>query len=52
MDLIRIIAQHRYGIGQADLITKSKLPPGGTTARRLEQLEEAGFITSLDSLWS
>ncbi len=47
MDLIRIVAQHRYGIGQADLIAKSKLPPGGTTAHRLEQLEEAGFITAL-----
>lgn len=46
-ELIRIIAQYRYGIGQADLITKSKLPDGGNTVRRLHQLEEAGFITSL-----
>lgn len=46
-NLIRIIAQHRYGIGQAVLITQSKLPPGGNTAHRLKQLEEAGFITSL-----
>jgi len=47
MDLIRIIAKHRYGIGQAELIKKSKLPDGGNTVRRLHQLEEAGFITSL-----
>lgn len=47
MDLIKIIAQHRYGIGQSDLINKSKLPSGGTTVYRLQQLEEAGFITSL-----
>ncbi len=47
MDLVRIIAKHRYGIGQAELITKSKLPDGGSTVRRLHQLEEAGFITSL-----
>ena len=47
IDLIRIIAEHRYGIGQADLITKSKLPIGGNTTHRLHQLEEAGFITSL-----
>jgi len=47
IDLIRIIAKHRYGIGQAALISQSKLPPGGTTATRFQQLEEAGFITSL-----
>lgn len=47
MDLIRIIAKHRYGIGQAELIVKSKLPDGGSTVHKLHQLEEAGFITSL-----
>ena len=46
-DLIRLIANHRYGIGQADLMGKAKLPKGGTTIDRLHQLEEAGFITSL-----
>jgi len=46
IELIRVIAKHRYGIGQADLITESKLPDGGRTVRRLHQLEEAGFITS------
>lgn len=47
MDLIRVLAKHHYGLGQAGLITKAKLPDGGTTVRRLHQLEEAGFITSL-----
>ncbi len=46
-DLIRIIAKHHYGLGQAELIAKAKVPDGGTTVRRLHQLEEAGFITSL-----
>lgn len=46
-DLIRIISEHRYGIGQANLIAESKLPAGGNTTHRLQQLEEAGFITSL-----
>ena len=46
-DLIRIIAKHRYGIGQADLVVESKLSDGGNTTRKLHQLEEAGFITSL-----
>jgi len=45
--LIRTIASNRYGIGKAALIKKSKLPNGGTTTRRLHQLEEAGFIFSL-----
>lgn len=45
--LIRIIAKHRYGIGQAELIEQAKLPGGGYTVKRLVQLEEAGFITSL-----
>ena len=46
-ELIRCIAEHRYGIGQAELIALSKLPNGGGTIDRLHQLEEAGFITSL-----
>ena len=46
-DLIRIIAKHRYGVGQAELIETSKLPDGGGTVKRLHQLEEAGFITGL-----
>lgn len=46
-DLIRFIAKHHYGLGQAELIAKAKIPDGGTTVHRLHQLEEAGFITSL-----
>jgi hypothetical protein len=47
MDLIRTIAKHRYGIGQAELIAEAKLPDGGRAVHRLHQLEEAGFIISL-----
>lgn len=47
IELIRFIAKHRYGIGQAELITLSKLPNGGGTIDRLHELEEAGFVTSL-----
>lgn len=47
IQLIRIIAKHRYGVGQSELIKLSKLPDGGGTVQRLHQLEEAGFITSL-----
>lgn len=47
MDLIRVLAKHHYGVGQAELIAKAKISDGGTAVRRLHQLEEAGFITSL-----
>lgn len=46
-DLIRTLAKHHYGLGQAELIAKAEMPDGGTTVRWLRQLEEAGFITSL-----
>ncbi len=44
--LTKIIARHRQGIGQAQLIKESKAPPGGRTIRRLKELENAGFIMS------
>ncbi|NGX33435.1 MAG: hypothetical protein K1060chlam4_01502, partial [Candidatus Anoxychlamydiales bacterium] len=47
IDLIRVLAKHRYGVSQSELIIKAKLPDGGNTIRKLNQLEEAGFITSL-----
>lgn len=47
VSLIRIIANHHYGISQSNLIIKSKLPNGGRTIHKFRQLEEAGFITSL-----
>lgn len=47
IDLIRILAKHHYGVGQAKLIAEAKIPDGGSAVRRLHQLEEAGFITSL-----
>lgn len=47
VDLIRIIAQHRYGIGQAQLIQEAKKTHGGRIGHRLKQLEEAGFVTCL-----
>jgi hypothetical protein len=47
IDLIRVVAKHRYGIKQTELIAESGLSDGGTTVQWIEQLEEAGFITSL-----
>jgi uncharacterized protein len=46
-ELIRIIANHRYGIGQASLIAQCKsVSRGGRAIKRLKELEEAGFIIS------
>jgi predicted AAA+ superfamily ATPase len=42
--LIRVIAKHHYGIGQAQLIQESGASDGGRTVQRLKELEEAGFI--------
>ncbi len=46
LKLCRIIASHRYGIGQVQLIKESKTPPGGRIIHRLKELEDAGFIVS------
>lgn len=46
LNLIKTIAKHRYGLGQAELIRESKESEGGTTAHRLKELEESGFILS------
>lgn len=44
MHIVRIIAKHRYGINQAELM--KQLSKGGRAAKKLQQLEEAGFIHS------
>ncbi len=46
VNLICIIAEYRYGIGQAALLLKSGLGEGGRAIQRLKELEEAGFILS------
>ncbi len=47
INIIKTVAQHRYGIGQAELIKKTKLSSGGNSTIRFTELEEAGFITTL-----
>ncbi len=44
--LLRGIARYRYGVGQAELMKKEKIPHGGRTIERLKELEEVGFIQS------
>jgi hypothetical protein len=44
--LIRVMAKHRYGISQAQLIEEGGISEGGTGVKRLKELEEAGFIAS------
>lgn len=42
--LVRAIAKHHYGIGQAKLIQEAGVSNGGSTIKKLKELEEAGFI--------
>jgi predicted AAA+ superfamily ATPase len=42
--LIRVIAKHHSGVGQAELIQKSSASDGGRSVQRLKELEETGFI--------
>lgn len=45
IELARIIAKHRFGIGQEDLAHKaSHVSSGGSLVRKLTELEDAGFI--------
>lgn len=46
IDLIRIIAKHRYGISQSELISESGMTKGGRFSQRIKELEEAGFVIS------
>lgn len=47
VELIRLIARSRYGVNMEELVEKSKLSSsGGTLKMRLNELEEAGFISS------
>jgi len=46
VELARVIARHRYGIGQAQLMKEKRVSEGGRTVHRLKELEEAGFIVN------
>lgn len=44
--LIRIISENRYGISQTHLMKRSNKKIGGRLKKRLQELEDAGFIES------
>lgn len=44
--ICRIIAKHRYGTGQTQLLKEGDIVSGGRTVQRLKELEDAGFIMS------
>lgn len=47
IDLLRMIAACRYGIGQEEIIKRSKdISRGGSATNKLAELEDAGFIIS------
>jgi len=43
--IIRLLAKHREGLTQAELITKTKLSNGGSTVKLIEDLVLTGFVT-------
>lgn len=45
-ELVRTIAQHRYGIPQTQLMRQSSKHTGGRLKKRLSELEDTGFIES------
>ncbi len=47
ISVIRILAQHHYGLLRSTLVAKSSLPAGGSLNRVLETLEECGFIIKM-----
>ncbi len=50
--IVEIIAQHRYGIGKRKLLENlGKQAVGGTASKKLDELEEAGFIQSFKPLY-
>ncbi len=50
--IVRMISRHRYGIGKQELMNKlGKHAQGGSTAERLKNLEETGFIMSFMPLY-
>lgn len=46
VELLRIIAKNRYGIGKEEIVKQSQFSSGGRLSKKLTELEEAGFIIS------
>ena len=52
VEIVRIIAKHRYGIGQQELLEQlGSHAKGGYCAQKLQTLEESGFIISFTPLY-
>lgn len=52
IEIIRLIAKYRYGIGQEELLKKiSDFASGGSKIQLLEDLENSGFIMSFKPQW-
>jgi AAA+ ATPase superfamily predicted ATPase len=46
--IITALAKHPYGLSREQLLQKTKLPPGGTLLRAIENLLDCGFIKKID----
>lgn len=45
--IVKILAENRYGLSQAEIFEKAALPAGGHSSVLLEELEESGFLMSV-----
>ncbi len=46
MGIVKVLADHRYGLSQSEVFDKAELSLGGHSSSILEELEESGFIMS------
>lgn len=47
LDIIKLLSKKRYGLTRNEILKNNKSSSGGSLSRRLEELEESGFIMSL-----
>ena len=47
IELIRVLANRRHGMGRLDLLKTAKLPNSGNSSKVLRELEESDFITAV-----
>jgi len=49
MAIVRTLAKKRRGLSQSELLQMAKIPYGGTATTVLQELEESGFIMSIQA---
>ncbi len=47
IEVVQLLADHRYGLSKAEILEKTGMSSGGTSSRLLRELEEAGIILQI-----